>query len=57
MIQHSGRDNDGTIDGSESKKQSTNDTKWMGGGLRGDDVMRDEDTQTTIKQITRRGGG
>ena len=27
-----------------------------GRGLRGDDMTRDEDTQTTMKQITRRGG-
>ncbi len=26
------------------------------GGLRGDDTKRDEDKQTTIKQIMRRGG-
>jgi len=34
-IQRSGRDDDGTIDGSESSKQSTNDAKWRGGGAKG----------------------
>ena len=52
MIQRSGRGgDDDTIDGSESNQQSTNIMKWRGGGLRGD-----EDTHTTIKQITWREG-
>jgi len=34
MIQCSGHDNDGTIDGSESSQQSTNDAKWRGGGAK-----------------------
>jgi len=32
MIQRNGRDDDGTIDGSESSQQSTNDAKSRGGG-------------------------
>jgi len=35
MIQRSGRDDDGTIDGSKSSQQSTNDAKWRGGGAKG----------------------
>jgi len=54
-IQRSGHDDDRTIDGSKSSQQSTNDAKWRAGGLRGDGTTRDEDTQTTIEQITWRG--
>jgi len=44
-------------DNRESKQQSTNIAKWRGGGAKGrKNTMRDEDNQTTIKQIMRRGG-
>ena len=56
MIQCSCRDDDNTIDGSKSSQQSTNDTKWGGGGLRWDDTPMDKDTQTTITQNIRREG-
>ena len=39
-IQSSRRDDDGTIDGSKSSQQSTNDAKWRGGGVEG--RQRDE---------------
>ena len=51
-IQRSRQDDEGTINGSESSQQSTNNAKWRCGGLRGDDRTRDEDTQTTITHIT-----
>ncbi len=50
MIQRSGHGgNNDTIDDSELNQQSTNDAKWRGMGLRGDDMTRDEDMHTTIK--------
>ena len=35
MIQRSERNNDDTIDGSESSQQSTNNAKWRGGWAKG----------------------
>jgi len=45
-----------TADGSESNQQSTNDTKWRGGGATGRRHDEGRGMHTTIKQIMRRGG-